>query len=84
MRNLVYGLLAAIALALAAWVFVVGARREVARYHMFMVCEPGFNTRAAGLFRGVHTHRVPGLGRKDSKATKIRTCEALGFNPTNR
>lgn len=84
MRKILCGLMAAAFTALMVWALVVGARREVARHHMHLVCQPGFTTRQAGLFSGVHTHRVKGLGRKDSKATKIRTCEDLGFNPTNR
>ena len=84
MRKILCGLLAALALALVAWALVVGARREAARHHMHLVCQPGFTTRQAGLFSGVHTHRVAGLGKSDSRATKIKTCERLGFNPTNR
>jgi hypothetical protein len=84
MRKILYGIMAAVLTALMVWALIIGARREVARYHMHQVCEPGFNTRAAGLFSGVHTHRVKGLGKSDSRAVKIKTCEALGFNPTNR
>jgi hypothetical protein len=85
MRNFLTDLLlAAILAVVVGGLLLLAYEREVAREHAVMVCEPTIDGRPAGLYSGVHTHRVKGLGRKDSKAVKIRTCEALGFNPTNR
>lgn len=83
MRKSLTAALAAIALALLGWGIKCGVEREITRQHLVRVCEPGENKdgRKAGLFYKGWTHRVPGLGRSASKAEKIKTCKAHGFNP---
>lgn len=63
------------------WLVVEGLEAQRRVSHLERVCEPGATPAGPGpgYQYGVHTHLVPGLGRKDPKAAKPGICAAHGF-----